>query len=112
MEYSSCAEDTYGYRGIALHSEIPCSVAKADHVYPLQGAAYVGGQVQVALYSSPQREWIYTCSELDEDGLFDTDLSFDTEVFGSSAYMMISPAGETRCSSYQSWDRSILVSIR
>ena len=110
-EYSSCLEDTFAYRGLFLDSDIPCSVAQSGVKYPLQGEAFTGGQVQVAQYSNLEKQWMYSCSELDEDGLFDTEILFDSDILGSSAYLMISPAAETRCASYQGWDRSILVRI-
>jgi hypothetical protein len=112
LQYSSCREDTFSYRGLLLDSEIPCSVAKEGQAYRLLGEAYVGGQVQVAQYSNLNKEWMYSCAALDQDGYFDTEIIFDSEVLGSSAYLMVSPASESRCAAFQGWDRSILVKIR
>ena len=112
LDYSVCGEDSFSYRGLTLDTEIPCSVAQSGQVYPLQGMAFTGGKVQVAQYSNLQREWIYTCSDLDESGFFDTEVTFDVNVLGSSSYLMISPAAETKCTAYQSWDSSISVRVR
>ena len=68
--------------------------------------------MQVAQYSNLNNEWMYSCSGLDRDGYFDTEITFDSEFLGSSAYLMISPASESRCASFQGWDRSILVRIQ
>jgi hypothetical protein len=112
LDYSFCAEDSFSYRGVSLDSEIPCSVAKSDQIYSLQGTAFTGGQVQVAQYSTLQGEWIYDCFDLDENGFFDTEISFDAKILGSSSYLMISPAAETQCLAYQSWVSSVSVKVR
>jgi hypothetical protein len=111
LDYSLCKSDTFDYRGVQLDSEIPCSVFDFDEDYSLIGEVFTGDRVQVAQYSSSQGHWVYTCHELDGQGGFDTSFSFGSADFGSDSYLMISPANPN-CTTYQSWDRSIWVSLR
>lgn len=111
LDYSLCESDTFNYRGVHLDSEFPCSVMDFDEDYSLVGEVFVGDRVQVAQYSTSQGHWVYTCYDLDGQGGFDTSFSFDSADFGSDSYLMISPA-HSNCTTYQSWDRSIWISLR
>ena len=115
--YSDCLSDTFLHRGISLDPGTPCSVVHPEAETTFSGQNF-GAQNWVMIlrwgnyaHESGGPGWEATCLEAEEDGSFETTLSWEPGIFGGESYLMMTAASED-CASYSNWYSSPYLSIR
>ena len=110
---SSCAPTQFAHDGIELTSEIPCTTTTLDAEHRVVGRVLGRLDVLVARYSSSARDWVYECVRPDEEGFFETTLSFPwTQHAIGWSYFTITAASGEDCSSHDGWVGSVRVALR
>ena len=102
--WSDCPADLFQFLGVTLDEGVPCAVAEPDLSYEVAGNT-VGDKVLVGRFSDALDDWVYLCEEAAEDGSFTMALSWPSEEFGTSSYL-VGQAADEGCYSYQGFASS------
>jgi len=102
--WSSCPETVFQFLGVTLDSDTPCTAAEASMAYGVSGVT-VGDTVLIGRFSNMVDDWVYVCEDVGPDGSFAAELSWPSEEYGSSSYLIVQ-AASADCYSFQGFASS------
>ncbi len=109
VDFSWCPRDLFRYKGVELTSDIPCSVARKGETYKLSGRVLVpGANLLIATKLQNATEWNEKCLTVNQDGTFQTTLSWSDLAGVNYSYLMLSVAYDN-CQVYDGWDTSATI---
>jgi hypothetical protein len=111
VPWSTCPVDLLDWLGVRLDEGLPCSFVEPDTDYPVGGQLLVSGaRAATGQYSVQTDLWSYGCAE-PWSGRFDAVLRWPSTDYQLRTYYLLASAKPEDCGPYQSWDRSIYLTL-
>ncbi|MFO0684670.1 MAG: M23 family metallopeptidase [Sandaracinus sp.] len=110
---SECPPDLFAHDGITDLAGMPCGLAERGTTYHVRGRALGPDRTgQLAFFGDLDPDWSYECGTSAADGTFAIDLAFAPTRASLRAYVSISGATTSDCTSADGWDSSPHIRIR
>jgi hypothetical protein len=101
-----------GEECVALDKGIPCGLVEKDVVYTISGATFApeATRVTISQLHVESDTWFHTCVDVDAEGRFQGDISWDSSIFPHRGYLMVAAADDD-CEPLQPWDISMRIAL-